>query len=166
MDTDKEEKIIDPIAWSALEYEEKEKNTDWFWALGVIVVAGAIASVIFGNYFFALLLIIAGILMGYFAIKKPDLVTYELNNKGFKMRNRLYLYEDLKSFWVQIEIPKTEIKKPLLFLKSARLFLPILSIPIDEEIAPQIKEILKTKKIQEEEMQEHLSDRVMENIGF
>lgn len=161
-----EEKTFETLSWSALEYEEKERSVDWFWALGVIVVAGAIASILFGNYFFAMLLIIAGILLGFFAIKKPETVTYELTDKGFKMKTRLYPYEDLKAFWVQIQVPKTEIKKPILFLKSTRVFLPVLSIPIDEEIAPKIKEILTQKNVPEEEMHEHVSDKVMENLGF
>jgi hypothetical protein len=161
-----EEKTIETFSWSAPEFEEKERSVDWFWALGVIVVAGAVASILFGNYFFAMLLIIAGILLGFFAIKKPDTVIYELNNKGFKMQTRLYPYEDLKAFWVQIQVPKTEIKRPTLFLKSTRVFLPILSIPIDEEIAPKIKEILTEKNVPQEEMHEHVSDKIMENLGF
>jgi hypothetical protein len=162
---EEEKNNIETLSWSAPEYEERERSTDWFWALGVIVIASAVASIIFGNYFFAMLLIIAGILLGYFAIKKPDTVYYEINNKGFKMRTRLYPYEDLKSFWVQTEDPRTKEKKPLLFLKSARMFLPILSIPIDEEISEKIKEALK-EKLLEEEMHDHMSDRVIEYLGF
>ncbi|HPS21450.1 MAG TPA: hypothetical protein PLO44_01425 [Candidatus Paceibacterota bacterium] len=160
------EKEFDLFSWSALEYEEKERSVDWFWALGVIVVAGSVASILFKNYFFAMLLIIAGILLGFFAIKKPETVNYALTNKGFKMKTRLYPYEELKAFWIQIEVPKKDIKKPILFLKSKRIFLPILSIPIDEEIAPKIKEILSNKNIPEEEMHDHISDRIMENLGF
>ena len=33
------------LEWSALEYEEKNQSNDWFWALGVIVVAGSITSI-------------------------------------------------------------------------------------------------------------------------
>ena len=90
------------INWSALEYEEKERNIDWFWALGVIVVAGSVTSVIFGNYFFALLLIIGGVLLGVFAIKKPEMVSYELNDKGFQIKTRIYPYEEIKAFVICI----------------------------------------------------------------
>ena len=62
------------ITWSAFEYEHKEKNNDWFWALGIIIVAGALTSLIYGNYFFAMLLIIGGVLMGYFAKKTPRII--------------------------------------------------------------------------------------------
>ena len=77
------------LQWSALEYEEKERSKDWFWALGIIVVTSSIASVIFGNYFFAVLLILGGFLLGFFATKKPEMVQYELTERGLKIRTRL-----------------------------------------------------------------------------
>lgn len=160
MDTD--EKFV----WSALEYEEKERSQDWFWALGIIIVTSSIASIIFGNYFFAVLLLLSGLLLGFFAIKKPDIVTYELNEKGLKIRNRLYPYENIKSFWVQLD-PSGEINlKPMLFIHSERAFMPILSIPIDEEMAQDIHSVMLSQNIMEEEMKEHPSEKIMEVLGF
>src|ERR1017187_1544598 len=95
--------LSEKLTWSALEYEEKEKSKDWFWALGIIVVTSSVAAIIFGDYFFAVLLVLSGLLLGFFAIKKPETIFYELNNRGLKIGNRLYLYENIKSFWVQIE---------------------------------------------------------------
>src|SRR5258706_15804151 len=106
---------MEKLEWSALEYEERERSPDWFWALGIIVATSSIAAIIFGNYFFAALLILSGVLLGFFAIKKPDLVTYELNNKGLKIRNRLYPYENIKSFWVQVDRSGETNLKPMLF---------------------------------------------------
>ena len=149
------------IEWSALEYEEKERENDWFWALGVIVVAGSVASFIYGNFFFGLLLIISGILLGSFAIKKPDLVFYELNKKGLKIRTRLYPYEKIKAFWV-----KKESENPLLFIKSERPFMPIISMPIKAEYAEDIKNIMLLNEVPEEEMKEHVSEKIMDSLGF
>lgn len=163
---DMEENKFEKIEWSELEYEEKERSVDWFWALGVIVVAGSIASILFKNYFFAMLLIISGIMLGFFAIKKPEVVPYELNNKGFKIKNRLYPFDTIKSFYVQIKVPNTEIIKPTLFIKSDRILLPVLSIPIEINSAKKIREIMLSQKIVEEVMKEHPSDKIMENLGF
>lgn len=148
------------ISWSALEYEEKERSVDWFWALGVIVVAGSIASIIWGNYFFAILLILSGLLLGYFAIKKPENIFYEMNSKGLQIKTRIFPYEDIKAFWIQ------ESPKETLFIKSSRMFAPMLSIPITKELGEQIKTIMFSKNIQEEEMKEHFSEKIMENLGF
>ena len=94
---------MEKLEWSALEYEERERGTDWFWALGVVVVASSVAAIIYSNYFFAALLFISGVLLGFFAIKKPDRISYELNERGLKIGTQLYFYENIKSFWVQID---------------------------------------------------------------
>jgi len=167
---------INKIQWSALEYEEKERTPDWYWALGIIVVAGAIISVIVKNYFFALLLIIAGVVMAMFAFKKPELVPYEINKKGIKIKSRIYLFEKIISFWVQknptdedreIDVRLAEeFLPPTLFLKTTRGFMPIISIPIEEEFAYNIRNIMRNHDVKEEFMKEHPADRIMDFFGF
>lgn len=149
------------LEWTALEYEEKERGNDWFWALGVIVVASAITSFIYSNYFFSLFLVIAGILLVIFAVKKPDLVFYELNEKGLKIRNRLFPYENIKSFWI-----KKDVEKPTLFIKSERSFMPIISMPLDPNHIEEIKNMMLSKNVPEEEMKEHVSEKIMDSLGF
>lgn len=151
---------MEKLEWSALEYEERTRSADWFWALGVIVLTSSIAAVIFGNYFFAILLVLSGVLLGFFATKKPDIVSYELNEQGLKIRTRLYPYGNIKSFWVQIGI------KPTLFIKSERAFMPVISIPIEDTFAEQIHTIMVSNNVPEEEMMEHISEKIMESLGF
>lgn len=151
---------MENLKWTALEYEERERNRDWFWALGIIVVTSSAASVIYGNYFFATLILLSGILLGFFANKKPNVVSYELNEKGLKIRTRFYPYENIKSFWVRTEI------KPVLFIKSERLFMPMISIPLEESFSSSIQSIFLSKNIPEEEMREHVSEKIMDALGF
>lgn len=155
------------LNWSALEYEEKERQIDWFWALGVIVVASSLAAIIFGNYFFAILLIVGGLLMGFFAIKKPDMVFYELNEKGLKIRDRIYLYENIKAFWVQKPLSDDgKVMPSALFIKSQRLLVPVFSVPIEEVSVVKIHNLMLAHDVPEEEMKEHPSEKIMEALGF
>jgi hypothetical protein len=154
------------LVWSALEYEEKERSDDWFWALGIIVLTSSIASLIFGNYFFALFIIIAGALLAFFAMKKPEVVTYELNGKGLKIHGRTYTYDSIKAFWVQADFTPNSPVKPLLFIHSERFFMPILSIPIHLDIAEDIHSIMSAQNIPEVEMKEHPSEKIMDVLGF
>ena len=151
-----EEKFV----WQAPEYEEKERSKDWFWALGIIVLAGSIASIIYANYFFAILLILGGILMAFFAIKKPEMIEYKLTNKGLLVKDQLYLYENIKSFYVQ------NTPKHLLFIKSDKIFMPMLSIPIQENMAENIHTYILAQSIPEEEMHGHPGEKIMESLGF
>lgn len=160
-----EKNSIEKLEWSALEYEEKEQNTDWFWALGIIIIASSITSIIFKNYFFAIFIILSGILLAIFSIKKPDMVFYELNDKGLKIRDRLFPYENIKSFYIQ-ENSENEQNHSLLFIKSERLFMPIISIPIENNKSKQVRDIMLSHNIIEEEMKEHPGVKIMETLGF
>ena len=157
---------MEKLEWSAPEYEEKERSNDWFWALGVIVVASSLAAIIFGNYFFAILLIISGLLMSFFAIKKPEMVNYELNQKGLKIKNRLFPYKNIKSFFLQDDPYITVNKMPTLFIKSQRMFMPIISIPVERHLAEKIKEKMLSMDVTEEKIEEHPSEKIMEYLGF
>ncbi|MFA5840972.1 MAG: hypothetical protein WC847_01715 [Candidatus Paceibacterota bacterium] len=164
------ERSNERLVWSALEYEEKDRSQDWFWALGIIVVTSSIASIIFENYFFAALLLLSGVLLGFFAMKKPEMVTYELNETGFKIHDRVYPYENIKSFYVQLdntnEVNNPAYLKPLFFIHTERAFMPIISIPINETLAGDIHSVMTSKNIKEEEMKEHASEKIMEVLGF
>ncbi len=151
---------METLEWSALEYEERERSRDWFWALGIIVITGAITSIIYSNYFFAVLLILSGILLGFFATKKPDLVHCELNDTGIEIRTRVYPFREIKSFWIQTG------RKSLLFIKVERVFMPIISIPIKDELVDKIYSVMVSQDINEEEMKEHPSEKIMESLGF
>lgn len=148
------------LSWTAPEYEHKKQTSDWFWALGIVVIAGSITSVIFKNYFFAIVLILGGILMAIFAIKKPETINYEINNKGLKIRDRLYPYDAIKSFWVR------QGEQPHLFIKSERIFMPIIQVPVSNYLSEEVREIMLTHNVLEEEMQEHASEKIMDFLGF
>lgn len=151
---------MEKIEWTLHEYKHQEKTNDWFWALGIIVLASTITSIIYDNYFFAAVILLGGILMWHFSIKKPELVKYELNKDGFKVKNRIYPYKEIKSFHLE------EPNKDRLFLKTNRFFVPMLIIPVQEELSLKIKEFILKKKIKEEEMEEHASDKIMDFLGF
>ena len=158
---------MDGLQWSALEYEEKERSKDWFWAFGIIIVTSSIASVIYSNYFLAVLLVLSGVLLGFFAIKKPDEISYELTDKGLKILDRLYPYKNIKSFWVQMgSFTANRELKSKLFIKSERAFMPVISIHIEDALANQIRSILLDKNVLEAEMKEHVSEKIMEILGF
>jgi hypothetical protein len=154
------------IMWSSWEYEHKEQSTDWFWALGVIVVAGSLASIIFGNFFFAIVLVLGGGMLAYFAKHKPGITHYELNDKGLMVKNRLYPYQEIKSFFVQTGEKNGVVLKPTLFIRSSRMFIPIIPIPIEPYHSERIKAKFLSEKVEEEKMETHSSEKIMDFLGF
>jgi|SRR3989344_3251530 len=154
------------LEWSALEYEEKERSNDWFWALGIIVATSGITALIYNNYFFAILLVLSGALLWVFAKKKPSLIAYELDERGLRIGNRIYPYENIKAFYVQTDSKDDIEKKSILFIKSERIFMPIIGVPIENLWSDKIHNLMLSKNIKEEEMREHVSEKIMESLGF
>lgn len=151
---------LEKIEWLAPEYEHKEQSVDWFWALGIIVFAVAVTSIIYRNYFFAILIVLGGILLAHFTIKKPEMVDYELTEEGLKIKNTVYLYKTIKHFWVQKD------PTPLLFIHSDKLFMPVITIPIYPNMALKIQEKFLKMNVPEIEMKDHPSVKIMEFLGF
>ncbi len=148
------------LSWSALEYEEKQRSTDWFWALGIIVIAGSVTSIIFGDYFFAILLVLGGVSLGFFAIRKPELIEYELSDDGLKIKKQLYAYKSIKSFFVRTE------DNPALFIKTNRIFMPVIVTYLDTVSSETVKEIFLANSVPEEEMKEHFSEHIIERLDL
>ncbi|MCX6757514.1 MAG: hypothetical protein NTZ44_01360 [Candidatus Nomurabacteria bacterium] len=151
---------METLSWSVIEYEEKGRTKDWFWALGIIVVAGSIAAIIFNDGFFAVLLILGGISLGMFALKKPEMINYELSEKGLRIQDQLYTYKNIKMFFVKTN------DKPTLFIKSNKFFFPMISAPLGDMSPEKVNEIMRENNVLEQEMKEHFSEKVLEYLGL
>jgi len=153
-----EQKIIN---WQAPEYEFREKTSDWFWAVIIIVASGGIASIIYKNYLFAVFLILAAVLLLVYSIRKPEVVNYEISDKDLKIKDEVYLYSDMINFWIDKNHPHKR-----LLINTNKILAPLIDIPLpDEANEEEIKNIL-LEKIKEEEIKEPMFHRVMEYLGF
>lgn len=152
--------IPENINWTLPEREHREKTNDWYWALAVVVVAGSVASFMYANYLFAGVLVLGGILMGYFASTPPEVVDYEVNNRGFKIKNHTYPYKKIKAFFVGGE------KNPFVFIKIDRPFIPMIYVPTEKHLTEMIRAKFMSFNIPEEEMKEYPSEKVMDMLGF
>jgi hypothetical protein len=152
--------IFPKLEWTIPEYEERERTRDWFWALGVVVATASVAAIIFKNYFFAALIIISGAVLSLFALRKPEMVHYVLDNDGLKVRSNLYKFETIKAFWVEKQ------SAPTLFIRSSRAFLPLISINIPADLADPIRNVFLSQEVPEEEMHEHVAERILEIFGL
>ncbi len=155
MDADK------TIIWHELEYKEKERSTDWFWALGVIAVASAVASIIFKDYLFAVFIILAALVLGFYAIRKPRLVEFKIDAKGLAVGREFYPYDRLTSFFIL----EKENGEKLLLVMSKRSVVPLLVLPLGVQNAEEVRQAL-IARIPEEKHEEPTSHKVMEYLGF
>ncbi len=149
-------------SWEALEYKDRDMKVDWFWALGIIALAGSVASFIYGNFLFGVFIIFASIAIVFFGTMKPKRVLYELTDSGVIYEDVFYPYETLHAFFMNELDP--DDKKVL--IKSERFFVPILTLPYETlEQGEEIFDVL-SEVIPEEPLQEPWGHLIMERLGF
>ena len=151
------------LEWEGREYDHNPKSTDWYWALGIIAVAGTIASVLFGNYLLALLVVIAGVTLALHAAKQPPLHRFQLVEQGIVIGDELHPFEGMISFSVLEDIE--DQLPPMLSIKTESWLSPHLIIPL----AGVDADIVYTYFIQHVDESEHphtFVDLVAAWLGF
>ncbi len=150
------------LSWKAPEYEKYKKTNTWFFVV-ILVAALLILFFIFtGNFVTAITFIILAIILFYFSQKKPTMVSYALTKDGVAINKSLYLYKHLDSFWIVYEPGETKT----LYIKSKKMFVPLLAIQIGNENPSQIRKILLEYLDENREDDEPLSDRIARKLRF
>jgi len=149
------------ITWEAPEHHHVEKGNDWFFALIIIVFALVIVAVLFNNPLFALLIGVSGLSLIISAAKKPSIIPFAVTLRGVRIDDRVYPFSTLESYRIEEE----DIKGPQLLVKSAKLFMPLIVIPIPPDHIDDIDDILKQNLI-EEDLEETAVVKILELFGF
>lgn len=148
--------------WDALEYEHLEKTTDWYWALGIIIVVGVILCIISKNYLFAVLLAFGGGMIGYYGNDKPKPVHVELSDRGVRLDNDLYTYETMGNFWMHTD----HKNRKRLTIITGRKILPQTTVTLPDSIpATDIRNYLLTF-LEEKEIKPSALDLLAESVGL
>src|SRR3989344_4153007 len=130
------------ITWNAPEHLYTEKNSDWYWSVGIITLA------------------VAAVALVLHASSPAQTITYKINDRGIIANNVLYPFLTLESFW----IPHDELP-PKLIIKSRKLFMPYIIIYIDGVDPERVREVMLTY-IAETMHREPLLKHVLERLGF
>ena len=151
---------MEPILWQTYEYDHNEKTNDWFWIVGIIGLTLAIVSVIFSNILFGGLIVVGTISIIVFGNKEPHLLDCEVNKKGVRVHKTFYPYTNLEAFNI------TEGNSPKLILKSAKLLMPLITIPTNNVHPDEITLFLQERLKHDETLNEPFSHVLMDYLGF
>ena len=150
------------FSWNTIEYEHRPKSTDWYWALGILVVVGAIIAFISRNFLFGFLILMGGFLLGIFAGKPNDPLSIEVSAHGIVINGKQLYFKNISAFWIY----RNPFGVRKLIFKTNKNMNPMMSLPISEDIkASELRDFL-LKYIPEEELQESFTDLFLEKIGF
>lgn len=149
------------FSWETPEYSHTVKSADWYWAVGIIALAGAVTSVALGNVLFAIVIILGTISLLLYAGRKPAMILVEVTELGIRVGKYVYPYSEIGSFWMAFYAKGTH-----LLFKPKKLIAPLVVLRISEEIDLEaLREFLLTKN-KEEELHEPIFHHVMEYLGF
>lgn len=151
------------IRWIGYEYEHKEKTADWFWAISIIAICFSAIAIIYSNVLFGIFIIIASITMMLLSKNKPRVIEYVLSPKGIIIDNKLHLYSNLRSFWVETHNRSI----PTIFIKTKHNLHGLFIIPLETDAADphDIRDYL-LQALTEEHIYEPLSHRFMKFLGL
>lgn len=150
------------LVWSAHEHEHIERGSDWFWALGITAVSIAVASILFDDLLFAILILVAAVTLALLARTPPELVQFEVSDRGIRVGGILHRYEEIISFWVEDE---HRVAKPQLLVDTTKFMSPNLIIPI-EHIEPATLRAYLRERVNEVPMKEPLPHKIIEFLGL
>lgn len=155
------EEVTRAVTWEAPEHHHIEKGSDWFWALGIVALCGAIAAFFFGNFLFAILILVGGAAMALAAAKRPSVIPFSVSTRGIRVGDKIFPYSTLEAYFIDEENPNG----PQLLLRSKRLYMPLIIMPIPQEYVHEIEDLLVTR-LPEEELEEPLANKILEMFGF
>lgn len=149
--------------WEGREYDPNPKSADWYWALGIIAAAGTVAALLFGNYLFAVVIVVAAVAIALHGAKEPPLHRFRLTERGLQIGEELHPFERMISFSV-LEDVEGELP-PLLSVKTdhwmaAHLLIPLADIDADAVYAYFLE------KVDEREHRHGITDVVAHWLGF
>lgn len=150
------------FTWQAYEYKDQQMKADWFWALGIVALAGSVASFIYGNFLFGVFIIFAAIALVFFSTIKPKLITHELSEGGLTYENTFYPFDRLHAFWVD----DTDPGHKKILLKSERMFVPVLCVTYEDDADVEFIYEILSSVVPEEPLQEPWGHIIMERLGF
>jgi len=147
------------LTWEGYEHHHIERSRDWYWALGIIAIAGALISILFSNIMFALLIVVAAFTLALVATHPPHVAEFSLSERGLSIDGILYTYAEMRSFWIQ------DGERPVLFIDTPRFLTPDVIIPLNDIDLESLHSFL-SERVTEKEMQEPFPYKVLEMFGF
>lgn len=154
------------ISWAAPEYEHREHSADWYWAVGIISIALAVAFIIVGNALLSIIIIVGMGTLLFYAKHPPRILDYSLSKRGVQAGKTIYPWETLAAFWVlEGNNDARYHRDPKILLISKKQFMPHIVVPLNEEAIDEVHQAL-SHMLHEMPLVEPLPERLMRKIGF
>jgi len=151
----------EPLTWSAAEHPHIERGSDWYWALGIIAISGALTSLLFSNILFALLILMAAVTLGLVASHPSQMVEFSVHDKGLDLGEETHLFRDMIGFWIE-----EDEQGATLMVDTPKILAPDVIVPIVDVDPEEIRNRFLAAEVPEVKMSAPLPYKVLEFFGF
>jgi hypothetical protein len=152
---------MQPVTWTTLEFEKKDRHPDWLWYAGLVAVIASVLSFFFSNFFFGIFCLIAGATVIIYALRDPKMLVITLEPENIRINEEIIPHAKIKQFWLD------ETTKPdKLLLHTIGSFVPLLSLHLEGISAETVRETLKAQGLPEVQMRESTSVKIFDRLGF
>jgi len=137
------------------------KTSDWYWVASIAAITILAVSALLGDTLFGIVIVL-GLVTLVMHSRLPD-ATYrvEINEKGIRVENKLYPFDQVMSFSID-----TEIDPHHLIIMSKRVVAPRISIPFSDVSGDEIAEVLRTHGVKEEKNPHHAFHKFLHSLGL
>lgn len=121
------------LAWDVPEYIQHDRSWRWYVVAGIIGVALVLWAIFTANFLFAIIVVMAGIIMFLTSQREPGRVPFAITVGGIVIGDHFHPYHEFRHFSVLYAPP--EVKR--LYLVSDGRLRPTITISL-EEMDPNI----------------------------
>ena len=151
------------ISWRAAEYEYHKKGSGWYFSVIGIAAAIFIFALSQKNFFFAMFVVVAAIMVVSFGKRRPRVLDFKIDEEGIHVdKDTSYSYDNLE--WFAIDSRSKSLSQ--IIIKKDSKISPLIKMRADSNVVEKAKNILKEKIEENEDYEESLIDSLAEFLGF
>jgi len=152
---------VTSVSWEASEYLQHDK--DYLWLLMLIVVTALLSSLsyyLLSDVFSVAIIVLVAFTLAIYAYRKPRTLSYQINDEGLRVAERLYGYDQFSSFSI---IDEGAVRS--IYFEPIKRFMPPITIYYDQTNEEHVREVL-ANYLPYRERKLDLVDRLFKKLRF
>ena len=126
-----------PIEWEAEEFETHARDAKWYIIVSCILLLILAYTIWISHWILSAVVVMVGIVLYLSGRLKPRIIKYIIDNQEVKVGDKVFKYNELKTFWFS----KADGVTKLNLISTFRL-MPVISIRIQGDMKEKIKDVL------------------------
>lgn len=145
------------FAWGINEYEKHDRGRRWYLIMALVGVALLLFAIISGNYLFALIVVLFGIILFLQDMQSPAEVSFAITEAGIVVGDRYYPFKEISNYWMVYNPP--EVKN--IYFVTSNILKHRLQVPLLDNDPRPVRDFLNQFLVEDlEKEEEPLSDRL------